>query len=87
VLRKADATALFLVYLRCVQKEIPCQLWHGKTECELKIDEIVAEKIIPADDRVRLLDEIMEKMDYTPLMRTYKRTGRGPAMNPVTRYL
>jgi len=51
---------------------------------QLKIDEIVAEKIILADDSVRLLDEIMEEMDYTPLMRAYKRTGRRPATNPVT---
>lgn len=51
---------------------------------QLKIDEMVAEKMIPADDRVRLLDEIMEEMDYTPLMRAYKRTGRRPATNPVT---
>lgn len=51
---------------------------------QIKIDEIVAEKIIPADDSVRLLDEVMEEMDYTPLMRAYKRTGRHPATNPVT---
>lgn len=51
---------------------------------QLKIDEVFAEKIIPADDSVRLLDEVMEEMDYTPLMRAYKRTGRGPATNPVT---
>ena len=51
---------------------------------QLKIDEIFAEKIIPADDSVRLLDEIMEEMDYTPLRRAYKRTGRRPATNPVT---
>jgi transposase len=44
----------------------------------------IAEKIIPADDSVRLLDEIMEEMDYTALLRAYKRTGRPPATNPVT---
>jgi transposase len=56
----------------------------GKRNVQLKIDEYVAEKLIPADDSVRLLDEIMEEMDYTPLMRAYKRTGRRPATNPVT---
>ncbi len=55
-----------------------------KRNVQLKIDEIFAEKIIPADDSVRLLDEIMEEMDYAPLWRAYKRTGRGPATNPVT---
>lgn len=51
---------------------------------QLKMDEIFAEKVIPADDSVRLLDEMMEGMDYTSLWRAYKRTGRRPATNPVT---
>lgn len=51
---------------------------------QMKIDEVFAEKVIPADDSVRLLDEIMEGLDYTPLTRAYKRTGRRPATNPVT---
>jgi transposase len=55
-----------------------------KRNVQLKIDEVFAEKNIPADDSVRLLDEIIEEMDYTPLMRAYKRTGRRPATNPVT---
>jgi transposase len=55
-----------------------------KRNVQLKIDEMFAEKMIPADDSVRLLDEMMEEMDYTPLMRAYKRTGRRPATNPVT---
>jgi transposase len=56
----------------------------GKRNVQLKIDEIVAEKVIPADDSVRLLDEMMEEMDFAPLLRAYKRTGRRPATNPVT---
>ena len=56
----------------------------GKRNIQLKIDEVFAEKEIPANDSVRLLDEVMEEMDYTPLMRAYKRTGRRPATNPVT---
>lgn len=55
-----------------------------KRNVQLKIDEMVAEELIAADDSVRLLDEMMEEMDYTPLMRAYKRTGRRPATNPVT---
>ncbi|ADY54468.1 hypothetical protein Sgly_0095 [Syntrophobotulus glycolicus DSM 8271] len=51
---------------------------------QLKIDEFYAGKVIPEDDSVRLLDEIMEEMDYTELFRAYKRTGRPPATNPVT---
>lgn len=53
---------------------------------QLKIDEIFAERIIPANDSVRLLDDIMEGLDYTALWRAYERTGRRPATNPVTMF-
>ena len=55
-----------------------------KRNVQLKIDEVFAEKVIPADDSVRLLDKIMEGIDTTALMRAYKRTGRRPATNPDT---
>jgi transposase len=51
---------------------------------QLKIDEVFAEKIIPADDSVRLLDDIIEEMNCDPLMRAYESTGRPPATPPVT---
>lgn len=51
---------------------------------QLKIDEIFAEKVIPADDSVRLLDQIVEEMDLTPLMRAYSELGRKPATAPST---
>ena len=41
----------------------------------MKIDEIFAEKVIPADDSVRLLDKIVEEMNIATLERAYKRTG------------
>lgn len=51
---------------------------------QLKIDEIFAENVIPADDSVRLLDQIVEEMDLTPLMRAYSEYGRKPATAPST---
>ena len=51
---------------------------------QLKIDECFAENIIPADDSVRLLDQIVEEMDLTPLMRAYSEHGRKPATTPST---
>ena len=51
---------------------------------QLLIDELFAEKVIPADDSVRLLDEIVEEMDLTPLMRAYSVQGRKPATSPRT---
>ena len=82
---KADTTALFFGIIELMKnKKYRANYGTEKRNVQLKIDEIVAEKVIPADDSVRLLDEIMEEMDYTPLMRAYKRTGRRPATNPVT---
>ncbi len=56
----------------------------SRRDVQLKIDEIFAEKVIPADDSVRLLDEMVEEMDLSPLHRAYKRTGRRPATDPAT---
>ena len=51
---------------------------------QLLIDESFAEKVIPADDSVRLLDEVVEEMDLNPLHRAYERHGRHPATAPST---
>ena len=51
---------------------------------QVKIDGFAAEKIIPANDSVRLLDEISEELDYRKLFRAYSHIGRGPATNPIT---
>ena len=50
---------------------------------QLKIDEIFAEKIIPENDSVRLLDEIAEEIKE-PLERVLKRTGRKYSTSPAT---
>ncbi len=82
---KSRHKALFFWYNRVVKKPLH-RVHYGtkKRNVQLKLDEFFAEKIIPADDSVRLLDEIMEEMDETPLWRAYQRTGRRPATNPVT---
>ncbi|MCR4772358.1 MAG: IS1182 family transposase [Oscillospiraceae bacterium] len=51
---------------------------------QLLIDESFAEKVIPADDSVRLLDRVIEELDITPLMRAYDPLGRPPATPPRT---
>ena len=48
------------------------------------MDEVFAEKEIPADDSVRLIDQIVEEMDLSPLMRAYSDTGRNPGTPPRT---
>lgn len=56
----------------------------SKRNVQLKIDEVFAENVIPANGSVRLLDEVVEEMDLSPLYRAYQRTGRRPATNPTT---
>ncbi|MBQ7144219.1 MAG: hypothetical protein IJR65_03570, partial [Oscillospiraceae bacterium] len=51
---------------------------------QLKIDENFAEKVIPANDSVRLLDRVIEEMDISALMRAYDPYGRPPATPPRT---
>jgi transposase len=40
------------------------------------------EILIPADDSVRLLSEIMDQLDYTKLYKAYCRRGRKAAAAP-----
>ena len=49
---------------------------------QLVIDESFAEKVIPANDSVRLLDMIVERMNLKALWSTYNVRGRKPATPP-----
>ncbi len=49
---------------------------------QLLIDESYAEKVIPENDSVRLLDKIVERMDLKALWSTYDPRGRKPATPP-----
>lgn len=42
------------------------------------------ERIIPKDDSVRLLDQVLEELNYTNLYRAYSPKGRKPAVSPKT---
>lgn len=55
-----------------------------KREIQLLISEEFAEKIIPANDSVRLLDEIIDSLDLNRLYETYSKTGRKCATKPAT---
>ncbi len=59
------------------------------TDCrnyQVKFDNFATEKIIPGNDSIRLLNEKLEELDYTSLMRAYSHTGRGPRTNPKTMF-
>lgn len=51
---------------------------------QLLISEEFAERQIPEDDSVRLLDEIVEEMDLRCLYRSYSNLGRKSATSPCT---
>jgi transposase len=42
--------------------------------------------LIPSDDSVRLLDAVLEELDYTSLYRAYSPRGRKPKTSPVTMF-
>jgi transposase len=44
------------------------------------------ETLIPRDESVRLLDAVMEELDYTILYRAYARKGRKTSVSPVTMF-
>ena len=73
-----------MVKLRCETKITGTNYRTVSQDVQLLIDESFAEKIIPANDSVRLLDEIVEEMDLTLLMRAYNARGRKPAASPST---
>lgn len=51
---------------------------------QLLISDEFTERIIPENDSVRLLDEIVDEMDLMCLVRTYSDKGRKSATNPAT---
>ncbi|NTV89030.1 MAG: IS1182 family transposase [Clostridiales bacterium] len=43
---------------------------------------LATEFLIPADDSVRLLSQLLEELDYRKLYQAYSRNGRNPAVSP-----
>ena len=51
---------------------------------QLLISEEFAERVIPDNDSVRLLDDIIDKIDLRKLYLTYSHIGRPSATTPKT---
>ena len=51
---------------------------------QVQIDVFSAEKEIPANDSVRLIEKIVGEMDISSLLSTYKRNGRPPVNSAAT---
>ena len=45
---------------------------------------IFTDTLIPVDDSVRLIDQVLEEIDYRELYLTYSSEGRNPAVSPKT---
>lgn len=85
VLQKAVQSGSVFGIIELMKKQNTENNYRTKVrEMQLKIDEIFAEKVIPANDSVRLLDQIVEEMDLKPLERAIKRSGRRHRTSPVT---
>lgn len=56
-----------------------------RREYQLRISSEI-EVLIPSDESVRLLDEILEGLDYTSLYRAYSPKGRKTVTSPVTMF-
>lgn len=54
-------------------------------ESQLKIEGFY-EKIVLADDKVRLLEEVLERLDFTKLYRAYSTDGRPAKTSPKTMF-
>lgn len=78
--------SLLFWYNFCVNKELHQQNYtkFGRS-CQLKIASF-DEKVVLADDEVRLLEEVLERMDYTKLYRAYSAEGRPTATSPKTMF-
>jgi len=58
---------------------------YSKNGCLIQLClPIETETFIPVDNSVRLLDQILEELDYSSLYRSYSSAGRNPAIIPVS---
>ncbi len=78
--------ALFFGIIELMKNNINTTAYYGTKmrEMQVKIDVFSAENEIPANDSVRLIDRIVEEIDISSLLSTYKRTGRPPVNSPAT---
>lgn len=68
---------LFMQKNKLIQKNYTnnCNIYQMVFPMEIGI-------LIPEDDSVRLLSQIMEELDYTQLMKAYSHKGRNPEVSP-----
>ena len=72
--------ALFFGIIELMKNNLTSTYYRTKErENQVHLDIFSAEKEIPENDSVRLIEKMVEEMDISSLMSTYKRTGRPTA--------
>ena len=68
-----------------MQKHLTLQSDYSKNGSYIQLSlPIQTECLIPVDDSVRLIDQVLEEIDYRELYLTYSSEGRNPAVSPKT---
>ena len=72
--------ALFCGIIELMKNNINTTTFYNTKvrKMQVQFDIFSAEKEIPANDSVRLIEQIVEEIDISSLLSTYKRTGRPP---------
>ena len=61
---------------------IRCKEYTKYTDERQLVLPLETEFLIPKDEPVRLLDQVLEELDYTKLYLTYSEKGRNPSADP-----
>ena len=68
-----------------MHKTLTLQSDYSKNGSHIQLSlPIHTETLIPVDDSVRLIDQVLEEIDYRELYLTYSSEGRNPAVSPKT---
>ena len=78
--------ALFFGIIELMKNNINTTAFYitNPRKMQVQFDVFSAENEIPANDSVRLIEKIVEEMDISSLLSTYKRTGRPPVNSAAT---
>jgi len=81
-MKKVDSIRIhFFAYTVSMKNNKICELYCANYQLLLPIE---MDFIIPKDDSVRLLNTVLEGLDYSKLYSTYSTYGRNPVISPKT---
>ena len=81
-MKKVDSIRIhFFAYTVSMKNNKICKLYYANYQLLLSIE---MDFIIPKDDSVRLLNTVLEGLDYSKLYSAYSTYGRNPVISPKT---